>query len=102
MIGYELRYGPAQTTGIYTASIGSDRILFAANVDPGESDLDVLDQQDLRTLLKCSFVYVDDPGSLTRLAVGGGSPEIARWLYHLVGMLLLCEVWLAVRFATRR
>lgn len=99
--GYELRYGPTETTGIYTASIGNDRVLFAANIDPGESDLDILDEQALRTLLKCPFVYLPDPGGRREHAVGGGSSEFARSLYYLVGMLLLCEVWLAVRFTTR-
>jgi len=100
--GYELRFGPTESVGIYTASIGNDRVLYAANVDPEESDLNVLDEQALGALLECPFVYVADIAGPAARAVGGGSQEVARSMYYLVAMLLVCEVWLAMRFATGR
>lgn len=98
--GYELCYGPVQQAGIYAAAIGSRRIVFAANLDPLESDLAILDEPALRALLKCPLVYLTDPEHV-RPRFGGGTEELSRSLLYLVVLLAVCESWLAMRFAAR-
>jgi len=103
--GYKLCYGPLERVGVYSANLDASvenrrRIVFAANIDPTESNLAVMDEKSLRELLKCPLVYLADPGEL-RPRFGGGSEELARSLCYLVVFLLVCEAWLAMRFTVR-
>lgn len=100
--GYLLEYGPVERVGVYVLTAGTRRLEFAVNPDPGESDLRVLGQDALQTLIGKPVTYLSDPADLRRGWIGHGPGEITRASLFLVLMLLVCEVWLAMRFATAR
>ncbi|MCH7812859.1 MAG: hypothetical protein IID40_02440, partial [Planctomycetes bacterium] len=105
--GYELRYGPIERAGFYTvgldAAFADERpIVFAAQLDPLESDLAVLDEPALRSLLKFPFVYLADDDRVSARFARGGSEELAGMLKYVVLLLLVCEACFTMRFATRQ
>ncbi|MCP4249156.1 MAG: hypothetical protein GY778_19095 [bacterium] len=105
--GYELRFGPIDRAGLYTVGLDeafadTRQIVFAAQLDPLESDLAVMDEPGLRSLLKCPVVYLADDDPAGARFARGGSEELAGMLKYAVLLLLVCEVWFTMRFATRQ
>jgi hypothetical protein len=99
---YLLRSEPLEMTGTYTVAIGTTTLHYAANVDPAESNLEIMNEAALGKLLRCSFLYVSEPERFAETAAAQGSAELARVLLYLVLLLLVYETWLALQFATRR
>ena len=97
-----LAYGPVENPGGLTASIGSEIRVFAANVDPTESDLAAIDERAFRAALDREVRFISDPNTLTARPDAARSTELASLALYLVIGLLLVEMWMAMRFGSQR
>lgn len=106
-----MRFGPVEEVGVVTATIGPHRRVYAVNSDSRESEIIPLAEEALckRPGLPCTVVTVSgadvnaaQAGTLARRRAPYN--EFASLLTYLVLILLLTEVWLAMRFGgpTRR
>ncbi len=99
--GFAVRYGPVEQPGTYTVTAGNRQVHFCANVAPQESDLTIMNEAELRRLLKCPLTYVSDLNRLGRAAPAGGGTELAQTMQYAVLLALVIETWLAMRLTYR-
>ncbi len=99
-----LVFGPIEDSGPVRVSIGSEVRIFAANVDPEESDLAAADAETLEGVTSPPIRVVSAPMSPTDSGriMSAGSAEIAPTLLCLVIILLVVEMWMAMHFGSPR
>jgi len=97
-----LSYGPVERTQILTLSIGSTSRAVAANVDPAESNLKSVDDRKLAEALDRPVRIVTDTTATDERPITARSTELASVALYLVIVLLLGEIWMAMRFGSPR
>ncbi len=104
--GLALAYGPVERSGALSLTIGSRSRLFAANVDPAESDLRRLDEQALADLIDRPVhvvtVQAQQTSAFGRQPAAPRSTELASVAVYLVIGLLLMEMVMAMWFGAQR
>ena len=92
-------YSPAVAV---SASIGSKVVRFAANVDPSESDLAVVDERTFAEGLGRPVHVASDADAVADGQVAGRTGELAAPVLYLVIALLLGEMCMALWFGSLR
>lgn len=109
--GFALEYGPVERAGAISVSIGSQVRTFAANVDPAESSLAVIGEREFVSVLDRPVHLVTITGrdadgtngrNMADQPVAARSTELASIAVYLVLGLLLLEMWMAMRFGSKR
>ncbi len=106
--GFALEYGPVERAGAIPVSIGSQVRTFAANVDSAESNLAVIGEREFVSVLDRPVHLVTIPAGadgsryMTDQPVAARSTELASIAVYLVLGLLLLEMWMAMRFGSKR
>jgi uncharacterized membrane protein len=102
--GLSMRFGPVADPGVVTFTVGLDRRLYAANVDPGESAILPTAEDELCQRLSAPCTEVTASGWDAAATEAGGLArrsarynELASLLTYAVLVLLLAEAWLAMR-----
>ena len=97
-----MTYGPVEHAQAVTVSIGSEVRVFTVNVDPAESDLTPIGEDEFATALDRNVHLIGDTNMVPKEPVAARSTELAlSALYAVIGLLLL-EMWMAMRFGSQR
>lgn len=94
-------YGPVSKAQFLTLAIGTDTRAVAVNVDTVESDLAVAGESDLATALGIPARIVSHRMLAEQPPSAARSTELAAFSMYAVMILLLGELWTAMRFAAR-
>ncbi len=97
-----LSYGPVEPAQAITVSIGSKERVFAANVDPSESDLTPIDTDSLSTAIDRPVRVIADLTSIASEPAATRSTELASFALYAVVALLWLEMWMAMAFVSQR
>ncbi len=94
-------FGPIEKPGHYQVSIGAKVKAFSANVEPNESHLQASDMSVLASRFDrpVRLISAADTSSVSMRAA---SVELASTAFYLAGVLLLCELGLAMLFGRTR
>lgn len=95
-------FGPVEQSGTISLEVGSTVRSFAVNVDPNESDLAAVSEEELATALDCPFRFIADAKEAAVAPVAAPSSELASLAFYCVLALLFAESLLAMRFGSRR
>jgi hypothetical protein len=102
----QLRYDDTDHAGVYDVAIAAEppaTLCFAAQSDPGESKLDPISDDDLKTLAPGAQVVHWGPGTDAGEALGGGdSREFWSFFAALALGVACCEMFLAGRFSASK
>lgn len=96
--GLALEYGPVERSQFLTLSIGTQTRSVAVNVDPAESDLAPLGAPQLPAAVGRPVRVASDREISEGESAGVRSTELASFAAYAVLGLLLCELWMAMRF----
>lgn len=99
--GLALAFGPVEDPGVVTCAVGPDRIVFAVNVDPAESDIGGATGDDLEGIAGADATIIDDPSELERRHYAPRASELALLAMYAAVALLFGEMWLAMRLGLR-
>ena len=100
--GFEAVVADTGLAGFYELQVGPERILFATHVDPAESDLAGMSEDELREKLGADVEVVVRPGLFEDNAVVTAAQDIGPRLLYVVLMLVLVETGLAMWFGRAR
>ena len=98
---FQLRFDPLDQAGWYRLRSPEVSGNVSVNVNPAESDLTALDEEQIRRALDCEFGYVVVSPAQTQLSIAGPS-EFASMRAYAVLLLLLVEPLLAMWFDHER
>jgi len=94
-------HGPVAKAQFLTFSIGSETRTVAVNVDTAESDLAIAGESDLATALGVPARIVSHRALAEQPPSTARSTELASFSLYAVMILMLGELWMAMRFAVR-
>ena len=100
--GFEAVLADTTLAGFYELHVGPGRILFATHVDPAESDLAEVSEDELREKLGADVEVVVRPDLFEDNAVVTAAQDIGPRLLYAVLMLVLVETGLAMWFGRAR
>lgn len=99
--GLALVHGPVERSQFLTLSIGSESRSVAVNVDTIESDLAVASESDLTAAIGFPAKILSHKAISGEHPSAARSTELASFALYAVMILLLGELWMAMRFAMR-
>lgn len=97
-----LTYGPIERARPVTVSIGNEQRVFAANVDPDESDPATVTEKELRQVLGERVRIVNGSWNAEDAPVTAQTTELGPAALYAVAVLLLIEMALAMWFSSQR
>ncbi|MCO6438392.1 MAG: VWA domain-containing protein [Phycisphaerae bacterium] len=100
--GVSANFGPVQRAGVLELSVGGDMRRFAANVPATESDLHTRDMSALVEDIGKPITVLNAYSGSNRLATMASKLELATIGLWSALILLIAEMWLAMRFGRKR
>ncbi len=97
-----LRYGPIEVAMPVTVTIGKESLVFAINIDPSESDLASIDLATLVADIGMPIHIGTNDFGAEQVSAAQRSKELARAALCVVVVLLLVEMWTAMRLGSHR
>ena len=97
-----MRYGPIEVAMPVTLTVGKQSLVFAVNTDPAESDLETVDLAVLVAETGLPIHIGTSEFGVEQVSAAQRSKELARVALGAVVMLLLVEMWTAMRLGSHR
>lgn len=97
-----LEFGPAERAGLYALGVGSEVRAAAVNIDPAESDLRSVTEDEMMKGLNRPFRWIGKPDGLAGKPSAAIVTELATITAYAVIVLLIAETWLAMKFGAAR
>lgn len=100
--GLALQTDPVERSGFVAVNFGGQARQFAVNVNADESNLARVDPARLSSALNVPFRWVEREQLAGMHASVKQSAELGGYALYAATLLLLCELWLAMHFASRQ
>ena len=100
--GLQLSFGPIERAGSYRIEIGAEHRWFAVNTSSAESDLRGLDIRTLRQLIDRPVNVLDAAIETALSPPATRTYELASIALLVASVLLITEMWMAMRFGSPR